>query len=150
MAAPGSQGGSEVSLEVTYEPIQLGESCTVLHIFSPIGGEYTIPLFGSAMAPKPQGPIQIRAGSSVSIPFKNVFLQPTTFSFQTDHAAFVVKPCEPVRSKKTHYISVSYEAPHVGSRTPQTGRLVVSCPRATGIAQGIYWVYYLKGIPSDK
>ncbi|KAG8562376.1 hypothetical protein GDO81_015657 [Engystomops pustulosus] len=150
MAAPGSQGGSEVSVEVTYEPVQLGESRTVLHISSPLGGEYTIPLFGSAMAPKPQGPIQIRAGSSVSIPFKNVFLQPTTFSFQTDPAVFVVKPSESVRSKKTHYISVSYEAPHGGSRTPVTGRLVVSCPRATGIAQGIFWVYYLKGVPSEK
>ncbi|XP_069822484.1 hydrocephalus-inducing protein homolog isoform X3 [Dendropsophus ebraccatus] len=150
MAAPGSQGGSEVSLEVTYEPVQLGESRTVLHISSPLGGDYAIPLFGSAMAPKPQGPIQIRAGSNVSIPFKNVFLQPTTFSFQTDPAAFVVKPSEPVRPKKTHYISVSYEAPPGGSRTPVTGRLVVSCPRATGVAQGIYWVYYLKGVPSDK
>ncbi|KAM3920677.1 hydrocephalus-inducing protein homolog [Leptodactylus fuscus] len=150
MAAPGSQGGSEVSVEVTYEPIQLGESRAVLHISSPLGGEYTIPLFGSAMTPRPQGPIQIRAGSSVSIPFKNVFLQPTTFSFQTDPTAFIVKPSEPVRPKKTHYISVSYEAPHGGSRTPVTGRLIVSCPRATGIAQGICWVYYLKGIPSDK
>ncbi|XP_056381388.1 hydrocephalus-inducing protein homolog isoform X2 [Hyla sarda] len=150
MAAPGSQGGSEVSVEVTYEPVQLGGSHTVLHISSPLGGEYTIPLFGSALAPKPQGPIQIRAGSSVSIPFKNVFLQPTTFSFQTDPAAFVVKPCEPVRPKKTHYISVSYEAPHGGSRTPVTGKLVVSCPRAAGSAQGIYWVYYLKGVPSEK
>ncbi|XP_044126636.1 hydrocephalus-inducing protein homolog [Bufo gargarizans] len=150
MAAPCSQGGSEVSVEVTYEPVQLGESRAVLHISSPLGGDYTFPLFGSAMAPKPQGPIQIRAGSSVSIPFKNVFLQPTTFSFQTDPAVFVVKACEPVRPKKTHYISVSYEAPHGGSRTPVTGRLVVSCPRATGIAQGIYWVYYLKGVPSDK
>ncbi|XP_077145064.1 hydrocephalus-inducing protein homolog isoform X4 [Ranitomeya variabilis] len=150
MAAPGSQGGSEVSVEVTYEPVQLGESRAVLHISSPLGGEYIIPLFGSAMAPKPQGPLQIRAGSSISIPFKNVFLQPTTFSFQTDPAAFVVKPCEPVRPKKTHYISVSYEAPPGGSRAPVTGRLVVSCPRATGVAQGIYWVYYLKGVPSEK
>ncbi|XP_073420426.1 hydrocephalus-inducing protein homolog [Dendrobates tinctorius] len=150
MAAPGSQGGSEVSVEVTYEPVQLGESRAALHISSPLGGEYIIPLFGSAMAPKPQGPLQIRAGSSVSIPFKNVFLQPTTFSFQTDPASFVVKLCEPVRPKKTHYISVSYEAPAGGSRTPVTGRLVVSCPRATGVAQGICWVYYLRGVPSEK
>ncbi|XP_063801928.1 hydrocephalus-inducing protein homolog isoform X2 [Pseudophryne corroboree] len=150
MAAPGSQGGSEVSLEVTYEPVQLGESRAVLLISSPLGGEYTIPLFGSAVAPKPQGPIQIRAGSSVTIPFKNVFLQPTTFSFQTDPAAFTVKPCEAVRPKKTHNISVSYEAPPGGSKAPVTGRLIVSCPRATGIAQGIYWVYYLKGVAPEK
>ncbi|XP_075045519.1 hydrocephalus-inducing protein homolog [Mixophyes fleayi] len=150
MAAPGSQGGSEVSLEVTYEPIQLGESRAVLLISSPLGGDYTIPLFGSAMAPKPQGPIQIRSGSSVSIPFKNVFLQSTTFSFQTDSAAFTVKPCEPVRPKKTHHISVSYEAPQGGSKAPVTAKLIVSCPRATGIAQGIYWVYYLKGVVSEK
>ncbi|XP_068116429.1 hydrocephalus-inducing protein homolog [Hyperolius riggenbachi] len=150
MAAPGSQGGSEVSLEVAYEPVQLGESRATLLISSPLGGDYTIPLFGSALAPKPQGPIQIRAGSSISIPFKNVFSQPTSFSFQTDPPAFTVKQCEAVRPKKTHHISVSYESPPGASKAPVTGRLVVSCPRATGIAQGIYWVYYLKGVASEK
>ncbi|XP_066439738.1 hydrocephalus-inducing protein homolog isoform X2 [Eleutherodactylus coqui] len=150
MAAPGSQGGSEVSVEVTFEPVQLGESRAVLHISSPLGGEYTVPVFGSAMPPKPQGPLQIRAGSSISIPFKNIFLQTTTFSFQTDPAVFVVKPSDPVRSKKTHHISVSYEAPRGDRKNPVTGRLVVSCPRAAGVAQGIYWVYYLKGVLPDK
>ncbi|KAM9301954.1 hydrocephalus-inducing protein homolog [Gastrophryne carolinensis] len=150
MAAPGSQGGSEVSIEVTYEPVQLGESRAMLLISSPLGGDYSFPLFGSALAPKPQGPIQIRAGASVSIPFKNVFLQPTSFSFLTDPPAFSTKPGETVRPKKTHHISVSYEAPPGGSRAPVTGRLVVSCPRATGVAQGISWVYYLKGVASEK
>ncbi|KAM4614098.1 hydrocephalus-inducing protein homolog [Discoglossus pictus] len=150
VAAPGSQGGSEVSLDVTYEPIQLGESKAVLHISSPLGGEYKIPLFGSALEPKPQGPIQIRSGSNVTIPFKNVFLQTTAFTFQADNPAFTVKPCEPIRSKKTHHISVSFEAQHGGSKVPVTGKLIVSCPRATGIAQGIYWVYYLKGVVSEK
>ncbi|XP_018430800.1 PREDICTED: hydrocephalus-inducing protein homolog, partial [Nanorana parkeri] len=150
MAAPGSQGGSEVSMDVTYEPIQLGESRAVLSISSPLGGDYTIPLFGSALAPKPQGPIQIRSGSNISIPFKNVFLQPTTFSFQTEPPAFTARACEAVRPKKTHQISVSYEAPPGGSRAPVAGRLVVSCPRATGTSQAIYWVYYLKGVASEK
>ncbi|KAG8437289.1 hypothetical protein GDO86_008117 [Hymenochirus boettgeri] len=145
-AAPGSQGGSEVTIEVTYEPVQLGESLAVLLISSPLGGEYTVPLFGSALAPKPQGPIQIRSGSTISIPFKNIFLQTTAFTFQTDPPAFTVKPCEPIRPKKTHYISLSYEAPSSGSKTPITGKLVISCPRATGVAQGIHWVYYLKGV----
>ncbi|OCT82470.1 hypothetical protein XELAEV_18025000mg [Xenopus laevis] len=149
-AAPGSQGGSEVSVEVTYEPVQLGESRAVLLISSPLGGEYTIPLFGSSLSPKPQGPIQIRSGASITIPFKNVFQQTTAFTFQTDPPAFTVKPCEPVRPKKTHYISVSYDAAHPGSKVPVTGKLVISCPRATGIAQGIYWVYYLKGVVSEK
>ncbi|KAM8946018.1 LOW QUALITY PROTEIN: hydrocephalus-inducing protein homolog [Pelodytes ibericus] len=150
MAAPGSQGGSEVSVEVTYEPIQLGETRAVLLLSSPLGGEYTIPLFGSALSPKPQGPLPIRAGSSISIPFKNVFLQTTSFTFQTDPPAFSVKPSENVRPKKTHNISVVFEAPHSGSKVPVTGKLVVSCPRATGAAQGICWVYYLKGLGSDK
>lgn len=150
MAAPGSQGGSEVSVEVTYEPVQLGESRAALFISSPLGGDYTIPLLGSALAPKPQGPIHIRSGSTISIPFKNVFLQPTTFSFQTEPPAFTARPCEAIRPKKTHHISVSYEAPPGGSKAPVAGRLVVSCPRATGTAHGIYWVYYLKGVASEK
>ncbi|XP_069073573.1 hydrocephalus-inducing protein homolog [Pleurodeles waltl] len=151
-AAPGSQGGTEVNVEVTYEPIQLGESRAVLSISSPVGGEYTIPLIGTAVAPKPMGPIVIRAGSasSTTIPFKNVFPQTTVFSFQVDNPAFSVKPSESIRSKKVHYIPVSFEGNLSGSKAPVTGKLTISCPRATGVGQGIYWVVYLKGVTPEK
>nr|XP_014334844.1 PREDICTED: hydrocephalus-inducing protein homolog [Bos mutus] len=70
-AAPGAQGGTEVSVEVYFEPSHLGESKGILTLSSLAGGEYTIPLFGVALAPKPQGPFLIRAGYSIVIPLKN-------------------------------------------------------------------------------
>ncbi|RXM33054.1 Hydrocephalus-inducing protein [Acipenser ruthenus] len=145
-AAPGSQGGTEVSVEVIFEPSQLGETRGVLSISSPVGGDYTIPLYGSCGPPKAQGPFPIRTGSTASIPFKNIFLQTTAFSFQVDNPAFTVKPLETVRSKKTHSVLVSFEGNPTGAKTPVSGKMTVSCPRSEGTGQSISWVYYLKGV----
>ncbi|KAF1661855.1 hypothetical protein FQA23_0006661, partial [Aptenodytes patagonicus] len=145
--APASPGGSEVSLEVTYEPCQLGEARATLQLSSPLGGEYSIPLFGLALPPKPQGPFPIKAGGTTSIPFKNVFLQPTAFQYAVEHPAFAVRGPESLRSKKTTFITVSFE----GGPAPVTSRLVVSCPRAAGGGgAGVSWVYYLRGLPPHK
>ncbi|XP_033896012.3 hydrocephalus-inducing protein-like [Acipenser ruthenus] len=145
-AAPGSQGGTEVSVEVIFEPSQLGETRGVLSISSPVGGDYAIPLYGTCGPPKAQGPFPIRTGSSASIPFKNIFLQTTAFSFQVDNPAFTVKPLETVRSKKTHSVLVSFEGNPTSAKTPVSGKMTVSCPRSEGTGQSISWVYYLKGV----
>ena len=50
-AASASSGGTEVGVEVTYEPSRLGDSA--------VGGEYVFPLFGHRSPPKPQGPYSI-------------------------------------------------------------------------------------------
>ncbi|XP_059569698.1 hydrocephalus-inducing protein homolog [Alligator mississippiensis] len=149
-AAPGSQGGTDVSVEIIYEPCQLGESRATLHLSSPIGGEYTFPLFGTSVSPKPQGPFQIKAGSSISIPFKNVFLQHTTFIYHVESPAFTIKASENIRSKKSISITVSFEGNLTGSKVPVTSRLVISCARAAHVRAGISWVYYLKGIMPEK
>ncbi|KAM9376113.1 hydrocephalus-inducing protein-like [Pholidichthys leucotaenia] len=81
-ASPGFQEGSKVNVEVCFEPHQLGEVKGQLCVFSAIGGEYVFPLHGLCHVPKPQGPFSIKDGRSVDIPFKNVFLQTTAFSFQ--------------------------------------------------------------------
>ncbi|XP_064315287.1 hydrocephalus-inducing protein homolog [Phalacrocorax carbo] len=143
--APAGPGGSELSVEVTYEPCQLGEARATLQLSSPLGAEYSIPLFGLALPPKPQGPFTIKAGSTTSIPFKNIFLQPTTFQYTVEHPAFTVRGPESLRPKKTTFITVSFE----GSAVPITSRMVVSCPRAAGAA-GVSWVYYLRGVPPQK
>lgn len=75
-------GGSEASIEVCFEPHQVGEARGQLIVSSAVGGEYIFPLHGICLPPKAQGPFSIRAGRNVAIPFKNVFLQTTTFSFQ--------------------------------------------------------------------
>ncbi|XP_030874678.1 protein VAC14 homolog, partial [Leptonychotes weddellii] len=56
-AAPGAQGGTEVSVEVYFEPSHLGETKGILMLSSITGGEYIIPLFGVALPPKPQAPL---------------------------------------------------------------------------------------------
>uniref|UniRef100_A0A8D0GGN3 HYDIN protein n=1 Tax=Sphenodon punctatus TaxID=8508 RepID=A0A8D0GGN3_SPHPU len=149
-AAPGSQGGTEVSVEVTYEPCQLGESRGTLVLSSPIGGEYFIPLFGTSVPPKPQGPFQIKAGSSTTIHFKNVFLQHMSFTYSVENPAFSVKAADTIRAKKTSMITVTFEGNPSGSKAPVTSKLVISCPQAAGTGAGVSWVYYLKGITPEK
>lgn len=81
-ASPGFQAGSQVGVEVCFEPHQLGEVRGQLSLSSGIGGDYIFPLHGICLPPKAQGPFSIRAGRNITIPFKNVFLQTTAFSFQ--------------------------------------------------------------------
>lgn len=145
-AAPGAQGGTEVSVEVFFEPNHLGETKGILCLSSIIGGEYIIPLFGIALPPKPQGPFLIRAGYNIIIPFKNIFLHATTFSFIVENPAFTIRAAESVRSKKINNITVYFEGNPSGSKTPITTKLIVTCPQCEGTESGIKWVYYLKGI----
>ncbi|XP_077612463.1 hydrocephalus-inducing protein homolog [Crocuta crocuta] len=145
-AAPGAQGGSEVSVEVYFEPSHLGETKGILMLSSIAGGEYIIPLFGVALPPKPQGPFLIRAGYNIVIPFKNIFYHVVTFSVIVENPAFSVRALDSVRSKKINNITVSFEGNPSGSKTPITSKLIVSCPPGEGSETGIKWVYYLKGI----
>ncbi|XP_068943597.1 hydrocephalus-inducing protein homolog [Petaurus breviceps papuanus] len=145
-APPGAQGGSEVNVEVNFEPSQLGEIRGMLYLSSLMGGEYTIPLIGLAQYPKPQGPIQIRAGSSTVIPFKNVFHHQMSYSFIVESSSFTVKAIDTVRAKKINNITVSFEGKTSGHKNPITSKLIVSCLSATGNEAGVKWIYYLKGI----
>ena len=88
-AAPGSTGGTEVALEVVYEPSKLGEQRAMMSVTSQLGGEYVFPLFGTSTAPKPQGPFIVKAGSTTPIMFRNVFSSSTPFTFQVggDHSS---------------------------------------------------------------
>jgi len=97
----GSSNGSEVTFEVHFEPISCGKVKTDLCLSSNIGGEYTFPLVATCSPPKPQGPFTIRPKSQVSIPFKNVFNEPTEFNLHTDNPVFSLqKHTELIKSKK--------------------------------------------------
>jgi hypothetical protein len=76
-SAPAS--GSEILVDVTYEPSKLGDVRATLTITSEQGGEYICALFGHCVTPQPQGPILVKGGSPVSIPIFNPFLKQTTF-----------------------------------------------------------------------
>nr|XP_012627881.1 hydrocephalus-inducing protein homolog isoform X3 [Microcebus murinus] len=145
-AAPGAQGGTEVSVEVFFEPSHLGETKGTLSLSSLAGGEYVIPLFGVALPPKPQGPFLIRAGYNIIIPFKNIFPHTVTLSVIVENPAFTVRTTDTVRSKKVNNITVFFEGNPAGSKTPITTKLIVSCHPGEGSETGIKWVYYLKGV----
>ncbi|KAK5867885.1 hypothetical protein PBY51_012341 [Eleginops maclovinus] len=144
------QVGSESSVEVCFEPHQLGQVTGKLTLSSGIGGEYLFPLNGTSLPPKAQGPFTIRAGRSVAIPFKNVFLHTGTFSFQVDNPCFTLKDMEPIPSKKTQNILVSFEAPAGGVPGPWFGNLTVSSQRSEGHRKPCSWIFYLKGYRPDS
>ncbi|CAJ1057505.1 hydrocephalus-inducing protein homolog isoform X2 [Xyrichtys novacula] len=144
-AAPGSQVGSEACVEVRFEPHQQGEMRGQLTLSSGIGGEYIFPLLGICLPPKPQGPFSIKAGRSITIPFKNVFLHNTSFSCQVDNPCFIVKGVDTVLSKKTDNILVSFDASSVSSAGPWYGRLTITSQRSECHKKPCSWVYYLKG-----
>ncbi|XP_010008955.1 PREDICTED: hydrocephalus-inducing protein-like, partial [Nestor notabilis] len=87
-AAPASAEGSELSVEVTFEPCQVGEVRATLQLSSTLGGQYRIPLIGLALPPEPQGPFLIPAGGTTSISFRNVFPKATAFQYAVKHPAF--------------------------------------------------------------
>jgi len=144
-AASASSGGTEVGVDVTYEPVRLGDTRATLTVQSPVGGEYIFPLFGHCSAPKPQGPYSIKSGATTSIPFKNVFSSTTQFQFFADNPCFNVKASETVRAKKTHNVIVGYEAGQTSSKAPRMGKLIISCPKSAGGTGNIAWTFYLKG-----
>ena len=140
--------GNEISLDVTYEPTQVGSATANLTISSQVGGEYVFPLRGVCSFPKPQGPHIIKHKSQVSIIFKNVFSTATQFSFEVDNASFSCKQSETIRPKKTYNIVVGFEyddVSNVGELLPITGRLIVKAPVVQG-QQQLEWVYYIKGV----
>ncbi len=92
--------GTEATMDVVFEPSHFGDIQATLSISSPAGGDYTIPLYGHCLVPRPQGPFTVKAGSSVSIPFKNVFSQTTQFAFVVDSPAFSVRASDNLKPRK--------------------------------------------------
>ncbi|KAF3689156.1 Hydrocephalus-inducing protein Hy-3 [Channa argus] len=144
-ASPGFHAGAEASVEVCFEPHQLGEVRGQLNLSSAIGGEFIFPLNGICLPPKAQGPFGVRAGRNINIPFKNVFLQTMTFFFQVDNPCFTIKGVDTMLSKKTQNIMVSFEAPADGSAGPWFGKLTISTQSSEGHSKPYSWVCYLKG-----
>ncbi|KAM9854716.1 hydrocephalus-inducing protein homolog [Aulostomus maculatus] len=80
-ASPGFEAGSQVSMEVCFEPHQLGEERGQLCLSSTHGGDYIFPLHGICHPPKAQGPFSIKATRTIAIPFTNVFLETAALSY---------------------------------------------------------------------
>ncbi|KAJ3270503.1 hypothetical protein HDV01_007759 [Terramyces sp. JEL0728] len=110
-APAATNGGVEISIEITYEPSRLGDTRTQLVISSAVGGDYVCPLFGHCTPPKPQGPIVVRPGVASALSFKNVFSTSATFNCVVDNPAFQIKATETIAPKKTISFSIGYKLP---------------------------------------
>ena len=130
--------GSEVTFEVNFEPSHLGDIRAVLTLSSPLGGDYSWPLFGEAVAPKPSGPYICKSGQRVNIPFKNVFNSVEAFTYVVDAPGFSTKPSETFKAKELKEIVLKYDG---GRDEVRSGQLIVSAPDGTS------WIYYLRGSP---
>lgn len=92
----------------------------------------------------------MRPGSGLTIAFKNVFLEATTFFFVVDNPLFRVnKTEETIKARKDYKITVSFDANAGKSKLPVLGKLVVSCPKTVGGESNILWVYYLRGVAAE-
>jgi hydrocephalus-inducing protein len=117
-------------------------------LFSQIGGEYVFPLHATCLAPKPQGPYQVKANGTTSIAFKNVFSQPLAFSFAIDNQLFSVnKTTEVIKAHQTYKIVVGFDGNDStsGSKADVMAKLVVTAAKSAGTSNHVQWVYYLRG-----
>jgi len=53
-AAAAAASATDVNVDVTFEPSSIGDSRAVLLVSSSVGGDYTFPLSGVCLPPKPQ------------------------------------------------------------------------------------------------
>lgn len=146
-AAPSqTPSGIEVSFDITYEPANLVDTRATLTLSSAIGGEYTIPLFGTCLPPKPQGPFMVKANTNTSITFKNVFSTALNFSFAIDNPLFhVTKQTEIIKPHQTHKIVVGFDGNDSPNKADVMAKLVVTAPKSAGVTNNIQWIFYLKG-----
>jgi len=132
--------GSEVIVEIRFEPQALGPVRDTLTISSEEGGTYVCTLHGVCDPPRPQGPFSVQPGSDASIEFKNVFNEAHEFTFVVDNSDFMVSGSnsQRVEARKATTVNIKY----AGQATISTGKLFVSCSEMPHMPP---WIYYLKG-----
>ncbi|CAE7771395.1 Hydin [Symbiodinium pilosum] len=130
--------GHEVSVNVRFQPSELGEIRGLLVLNSSDGGEYKALLMGYAQPPQPQGPVDVPKGKPTNVEFQNPFMEPVEFSLQVDNPSFqLTQRAVKLDPKKTVPIPVSF----TGDKA-QGGRLLVSAGRVS-----TPWVIFLQGVP---
>ena len=132
-----SWAGTEVSVEVLYEPSSISTQRAMLVVSSDVGGSYRCILTGDCIPPQPQGPFNVATGGSMTLPFKNVFAKDMEFVISTDSDAF---SCDWADGKKT--IAAKTDVSIVikcASDGASTGKMMLRCPEADGLP---VWVYY--------
>lgn len=131
--------GVELSVNIRYEPITIGDSRGILKLTSPEGLDYTCMLYGRSSAPQPQGPIKCPVGAKpAGIDFKNPLNEKAEYNVAFDNANFSLasKAAGPLDPGKITNLQIKYDAK---PDLPTTGRMLVT---TKGLPP---WIYYLQG-----
>ena len=95
--------GIEQSLNILFEPSNLGESRALLTMISPDAGEYQCMLVGQSSSPIPKGPFEV-GGKSKGIEFKNPFHEAAEFTIRVDNPNFTCAAKSPTKIDVTYYL----------------------------------------------
>lgn len=131
--------GLTVEVPVIYEPWAVTHDISgMMTVSNPVGGTYTVKLYGNCHNPIPQGPI-ICLGGKGNVNFRNVFNDPVEYVYIVDNLSFTVSKGEKMTPKKPTKIGVTYKAM---PGNPSNGKLMVTCP-----TYGPWvWIFYLQGV----
>lgn len=145
IAAPAADSfkGIDLSINIRYEPVTIGDSRGILKMTSPEGLEYTCMLYGRSSAPQPQGPINCPMGAKpVGIDFKNPLNEKSEFNCTFDNANFSLfsKPAGLLDPGKVTNLQIKYDGK---SDLPSTGRMLVT---SKGLPP---WIFYLQGAEAE-
>ncbi|KAF0295087.1 Hydrocephalus-inducing [Amphibalanus amphitrite] len=154
-ASPGWPQGVEASLDLAYEPIDIGTQERGLVLSSPTGGEYRFAVYATCTLPEPQGPLNIKSGANVVIPFKNIFPATAPYSFYVDSPYFSLsKTPDTIRAKKDIRVTVSFDVSRGPPVELSAGRPLTACLTISGptLPHGHTpaWRYYLRGLPASE
>ena len=99
--------GVELSINIRFEPNNLGDSRAKLVVTNPEGMEYNCLLFGYSTAPQPQGPIKIVHTKTSPVDFKNPLSEKCEFNIRFDNPCFTLatKPPGPIEVSFYSFIS---------------------------------------------
>lgn len=89
--------GTDVTMNIRFEPSSIMESMALLTIASNEGGEYTSILIGHSLAPQPKGPHKVGGAKPPPIEFKNPFFEACEFIIRTDNPSFTISVKSPMK-----------------------------------------------------
>jgi len=140
VVAAGSDG-ADTAVDVCYEPSNMGGVRDTLVIKSKgKAGMFQVALIGKCDKPKRKGPVEVKAGSSATIEFKNVLSEDTEYTFSINNPAFTLGSTTAKIAKKDKCkISISY-SPSEDSPGFDVGNLLIVCKKMKHP-----WIYYVRG-----
>lgn len=132
-----SMNGTELTVNIKFEPSSIGISKALLTISNPEGGEYQAYLIGSSSSPLPKGPFKITT-KGTNIDFKNTFYESKEFFIKIDNPNFTCSTKSPFKleAKKSLALPLVFK----NGSDNSTGRIIIETKEM------ISWIYYLQGI----